>query len=85
MMIAEQAVRCAEAIYRQACIDLIHQYRSGKDPTAETYIESCIMDDPYGILDDPMAIIEACRKKARMKRTGYKGRNYALSVNVPFG
>lgn len=85
MMIAEQAVRCAEAIYRQACIDLIHQYRSGQDPTAVMYIESCIIDDPYGILDDPMAIIEACRKKARMERTGYRGRNYALSVNVPFG
>lgn len=84
-MIDEQAVRCAEAIYRQACIDLIHQYRNGKDKVAITYIESCILDDPYGILDDPIAIIEACRKKAKMKRTGYRGRNYALSVNVPFG
>ena len=56
----------AAAIYREVCCELIDGYRKN-NKTRQQELEDWIMEDPYGILDMPDGIINACRCRAKMR------------------
>lgn len=56
----------AAAIYREVCCELIDGYRKN-NKTRQQELEDWIMADPYGILDMPDGIIDACRCRAKMR------------------
>lgn len=56
----------AAAIYREVCCELITEYRKN-NRRRQQELEDWIMEDPYGILNMPDGIIDACRCRAKMR------------------
>lgn len=52
-----------DAIYKSAAEEYIYEPDAGKRSALGRWIKS----DPYGILDEPEAVLDACKKERRRR------------------
>ena len=69
-MVNEAAEKLVMEVYREICRELVRAYRKA-DEFVITENENSIRRNVYGILNEPQALIDACRKCANI---GAKGR-----------